>query len=152
MVTCIIWMVLYSAVDRVAKLCFAVRITAVFCLYCTCWLRWCVTVALARLYQTIRMSYDVVKFWPYNTRVNLRHACRLCRDLSDGEKVAVKLFQRPLDPSLVDQVLRGIEIQADLGGSSTNVIAMHEVCSTSLCFPSSVIKVLEIGIGNACTL
>lgn len=52
---------------------------------------------------------------------------RLCRDLANGERVAVKLFQRPLSPSAVEQVVQGIAIQAELGEGCINIVTLHKV-------------------------
>ena len=59
----------------------------------------------------------------------MRRARRLCRDLSHGGKVAVKLFKRPLEPELVPQVVQGIAIQSELGEGCVNIISMHSVRS-----------------------
>lgn len=80
--------------------------------------------------------------------------CVCCRDLQSGKVVAVKFIPRPLTKAAIPFMMAEVEIQAELGEGSLNLVSMHEIILTR----THLALVLEYASGgnsmhdNKCTL
>lgn len=52
------------------------------------------------------------------------------RDMQSGKVVAIKFVPRPLAKSAIPFMMAEVEIQAELGEGSLNLVSMHEIVLT----------------------